>query len=197
MPVKETRFVDLLVSDTIKAMVQLAGEENVTAKQKLNGVTVLANGDSDADLIFRDQQRAQLGYVASVFGPYTTETLSEEVLANDARIAAEDEMRAEERRAQRAAKHKTIERESKTVYRAMIYAGIAILHFYRDDFDTAPEKVTLVEVADRNKDLLKRVSDEVVSTFNYRLSHHQIGSILNGYLANSKSITDTEPYVLS
>jgi len=87
--------------------------------------------------------------------------------------------------------------DSKTTYRAMIYAGIAIMHFYRDDVDMTTENGTLGEFAERNKELRKRVFDEVLKTFNYELSHNQIGSIFRGYLANSISIANTEPYAQS
>lgn len=99
MEVKETDVYNSYIVDTIKEMIELAKNGNFTAKQELNGVTVLVNGDSNADLIFRDQQRAQSGYTKGDIGPYPKEILSHEDLANDQRIANENKKRQEEAQA--------------------------------------------------------------------------------------------------
>jgi len=96
MRTKETNVYNSLIIDTIKEMIRLAKEGNFTAKQELNGVTVLVNGDSNADLIFRDQQRAQLGYVEGEVGPYPKAELTAEDKASDARVEAENERKRQE-----------------------------------------------------------------------------------------------------
>ena len=99
MKVKKTDVYNSLIIDTIKEMIGLAKGGNFTAKQELNGVTVMVNGDSNADLIFRDQQRAQSGYIAGEVGPYPKAKLTAEDKANDARIKTENERKWEKERA--------------------------------------------------------------------------------------------------
>jgi len=98
MKVKETNGYNSLIIDTIKEMIRLAKEGNFTAKQELNGATVLVNGDSNADLIFRDQQRVQSGYIKGDVGPYPKAELTTEDTANDARVEAENERKWEKQR---------------------------------------------------------------------------------------------------
>lgn len=93
--VQRTDVFSSLVIDSIKKMIELAKVGGFTAKQELNGVTVLVNGDSDAELILRDQQRAQLGCITGDVGPYPKEKLSKVELANDERIHKENEARQE------------------------------------------------------------------------------------------------------
>lgn len=100
MKVKKTDVYNSLIIDTIKEMIGLAKKGNFTAKQELNGVTVLVNGDSNADLIFRDQQRAQSGYVEGEVGPYPKAKLTAEDKANDARIADKNERESRKRSAE-------------------------------------------------------------------------------------------------
>lgn len=100
MKVKRTDVYNSLIIDAIKEMIGLAKKDNFTAKQELNGVTVLVNGDSNADLIFRDQQRAQSGYIKGDVGPYPKAELTAADKANDKRIAAENERKWEKQRAE-------------------------------------------------------------------------------------------------
>jgi hypothetical protein len=100
MTTKETNVYNSLIIDTIKEMIGLAKKGNFTAKQELNGVTVLVNGDSNADLIFRDQQRAQSGYVEGEVGPYPNPVLTDEDKASDARVEAENERKRQKRQAE-------------------------------------------------------------------------------------------------
>jgi hypothetical protein len=58
-----------------------------------NGVNVTVRKDSDPRLIRRDWNRALNGYMASEVGPYPPAELTEEEIANDARIKAENEAR--------------------------------------------------------------------------------------------------------
>jgi hypothetical protein len=82
-----------LITDSIKEMISLAKRGGYTAKQELNGVVVLVNGDSDVNLIFRDQQRAQSGYISKKVGPYPKAELSAEDIANDNKIQSANEKR--------------------------------------------------------------------------------------------------------
>ena len=100
MQIKETNLYHSLIIDTIKEMIGLAKKGNFTAKQELNGVTVLVNGDSNADLIFRDQQRAQSGYIEGEVGPNPKAKLTAEDNANDARVEAENERKRQKRQAE-------------------------------------------------------------------------------------------------
>lgn len=100
MKIKKTDVYNSLIIDTIREMIGLAKKGNFTAKQELNGATVLVNGDSNADLIFRDQQRAQSGYIKGDVGPYPNAKLTAEDKASDARIKAENERKWERQRAE-------------------------------------------------------------------------------------------------
>jgi len=91
--VKKTDVYNSLIIETIRDMKVLAGRGNFTAKQELNGVTVLVDGDSNADLIFRDQQRAQSGYIESPVGPHPKPKLSAKDVASDKRISDANEAR--------------------------------------------------------------------------------------------------------
>lgn len=104
MKIKETNVYSGLIIDTIKEMIELAKKDNFTAKQELNGVTVMVNGDSNADLVFRDQQRAQSCYIDSNVGPYPNSVLTDEEKASDAKIEAENERKRQERQAEYEAK---------------------------------------------------------------------------------------------
>ena len=106
MKVKETNVYNSLIIDTIKEMIGLAKKGNFTAKQELNGATVLVNGDSNADLIFRDQQRAQSGYIKGDVGPYPKAELTAADKASDARIADKNERESQKRQAKYEAKAK-------------------------------------------------------------------------------------------
>ena len=99
MKVKKTNVYSSLIIDSIKEMIGLAKKGNFTAKQELNGVTVVVNGDSNADLIFRDQQRAQSGYIAGEVGPYPKAKLTAEDKANDSRVETENERKWQKRQA--------------------------------------------------------------------------------------------------
>lgn len=100
--VRETKVFSGLIVDSIKKMKLLASNGGFIAKQKLNGVTVLIEGNSNLDLLFRDQQRAQLGYIKSPVGPHPKTELSAEELASDKRISdANEALRAKENAARK------------------------------------------------------------------------------------------------
>ena len=100
MKIKKTDVYNSLIIDTIKEMIGLAKKGNFTAKQELNGVTVLVNGNSNTELIFRDQQRAQSGYIKGEVGPYPKAKLTAEDKANDTRVEAENERERQKRQAE-------------------------------------------------------------------------------------------------
>lgn len=106
MKVKETNVYNSLIIDTIKEMVRLAKKGNFTAKQELNGVTVLVNGNSNAELIFRDQQRAQSGYIENEVGPNPKAELTATDKASDTRIEEKNESRRQKSQAKYEAKAK-------------------------------------------------------------------------------------------
>ena len=81
------------IIDSIKKMIELAKDGGFTARQELNGVIVSVNGDSNPDLIFRDQQRAQSGYISGIVGPYPASELTLEETDNDDRIKSENYIR--------------------------------------------------------------------------------------------------------
>lgn len=58
-----------------------------------NGVVVKVSVDSQPELLLRDWHRAVSGYIEKSVGPQSKTQLSAEELANDARIAAENEAR--------------------------------------------------------------------------------------------------------
>lgn len=106
MNVKKTDVYKSLIIETIEEMIRLAKKGKFTAKQELNGVMVLVNGDSNADLVFRDQQRAQSGYIKGDVGPYPKAELTAEDKANDARIEDKNERRRQKSRTEYEAKAK-------------------------------------------------------------------------------------------
>ncbi len=97
MQIKKTGVFNSLIIDSIREMIELAKTGGFTAKQELNGVTVLVNGDSNAELIFRDQQRAQSGYIDGKIGPYPKAELTDEDKANDLNIEAKNEHKRRKR----------------------------------------------------------------------------------------------------
>lgn len=104
MEIRDVDVYESMIADCIVEMIRLAHGGGFTARQKLNGVTVLVNGDSDAKLILRDQQRAQSGYIKGDVGPYPSATLTADELACDAQVeAANEKRRADARSAYEAA----------------------------------------------------------------------------------------------
>lgn len=97
MRVVKTDVYNSLIIESIREMIELAKKGKFTAKQKLNGVTIMVNGDSNADLIFRDQQRAQSGYIKGAVGPYPKAELTAKDKESDARVEAKNEQRRQER----------------------------------------------------------------------------------------------------
>lgn len=69
----------------------------LTLVTDFNGVKVHVRHDSDVALLRRDWNRAHNGYIGKNVGPYPKPELSEEELANDQRIEAENEARRQAR----------------------------------------------------------------------------------------------------
>lgn len=78
--------------------------------------------------------------------------------------------------------------EGEWKYRAMIYFGVATLHFYRDDILPLTPQQTLGDFADGNAALISRVCQEAIKYMKYELSHEQIGRIIAAYLAGPVSL---------
>lgn len=72
------------------------GADWATVRFEFNGVSVNVRSDSNPDLIYRDWSRAINGYIEKTVCPYPELTLSDELLANDARIEAENEARRQQ-----------------------------------------------------------------------------------------------------
>lgn len=79
------------IKDAISELIQHAQTEPV--QTKFNEVVIYANTDSDADLLYRDWDRAMSGYIASPVGPYPAPQLSADELARDAEIKKQNELR--------------------------------------------------------------------------------------------------------
>lgn len=75
---------------------------------------MLVNGDSDVNLIFRDQQRAQSGYISKKVGPYLKAKLSAKDIASDNEIKSTHEKRFEEEVKKRQVIQKKTEEEFST-----------------------------------------------------------------------------------
>lgn len=78
---------DGLIKDIIPAAIAAAANFNETVSFELNGAIIVVEGDSNAEMIYRDWSRARAGYIEKA-GPYPNEILSDIELANDARIAS-------------------------------------------------------------------------------------------------------------
>lgn len=84
-------FVGSHVRDTIVEAISIARGLQRTVRFVANDVAVTVKPDSVDYLLYRDWNRACLGYIGKNVGPHPNNTLSEEELANDARIEAENE----------------------------------------------------------------------------------------------------------
>jgi hypothetical protein len=73
-------------------MVEYAKENNCKVQSELNGVIVTVDGDSPVFLIFRDQRRAQHGYIPKHVGPRPKRFLSKKEVASDAKIKAKHDL---------------------------------------------------------------------------------------------------------
>lgn len=79
------------------------------------------------------------------------------------------------------------------MYRMAIYAAVATMHFYRDDIVApAHAEETLGVFAQRNSEVIKRMTDEVRHYFGYELSHHQIGAAIGAYLGSPSRMADAQ-----
>lgn len=94
------------INPTIKDAIEVARITGELTVFEFNGVNVTVAEGSDAELIFRDWNRALNGYIDKAVGPLPKETLSEEEIENDKRIEAENERRRQESQAKWEAKAK-------------------------------------------------------------------------------------------
>lgn len=98
--IKEVEVWKSLIIDCIKQMKLLASNGKFIAKQKLNGVTVFVEGNSDTKLLLRDFERAQSGYIEGEVGPHPKVELSAEDIASDNRISDANKARRAKERAE-------------------------------------------------------------------------------------------------
>ncbi len=82
--------------------------------------------------------------------------------------------------------------ESSKLYKLAIYFGIATLYFYRKDIIPLNDGENLGVLAEKNKEILKRVFDETLEVMHYELSHEQMGRIVAAYTSRALSVHDTE-----
>lgn len=78
-------------------------------------------------------------------------------------------------------------------YRLMIYFAVATLHFYRGSIAAVRGPQTSKEFRERNEAVIKRVSDEALSLFNYELSSEQMGRAITAYLMPGQEVANTTP----
>lgn len=94
------------IQPTIAEAIETAGSIGEAISFDFNGVTVVVEANSNAELVYRDWNRALNGYIGKNVGPHPKETLSEDELASDARIEAENKQRRQERQAEYEAQAK-------------------------------------------------------------------------------------------
>lgn len=83
---------------------QYFGDDHTLVQFGFNGIVVSVRSDSDPELIERDYLRAWDGCVDKNIGPYPNPVLTDEELANDAHIRAENERQEQQRQAEYEAK---------------------------------------------------------------------------------------------
>lgn len=81
-------------------------------------------------------------------------------------------------------------------YRLMIYFAIGTLHLYRTDLVVMHGMQTPESFAQCNEAVLKRVRDEALTLFGYKLSSEQVGRAIIAYIAPGQSAMLTAPATL-
>ena len=82
------------IIDSITSMVEIAKDKNIITEAILNGVVVRVAPDSDIEMVFRDQQRAQSRYIdVNYVGPYPKPLTGKEI-QSDLAIQKDNERRA-------------------------------------------------------------------------------------------------------
>lgn len=81
-------------------------------------------------------------------------------------------------------------------YRLMVYFAIATLYLYRTDIVAVRGQQTPDEFMERNKSVIKRVSEEALNLFHYELSGEQMGRAVVAYLAPGQSVARTQPAIM-
>jgi hypothetical protein len=77
----------------------------------------------------------------------------------------------------------------------MIYAAVGTIHFYRKDFVPSEPGTTYGETTEKNRVLVDRVREEIISIFGYELSNIQMAKALDAYGADGQAASDTPVYV--
>lgn len=81
-------FIGWHIEAAIKKLIENAPSETI-----FNDVTIYADHDSSADLLYRDWSRAMSGYIKGPVGPHPMPVLTASELANDAAIEKQNEAR--------------------------------------------------------------------------------------------------------
>lgn len=84
-------FIGWHINEAIAELIKRAASGPV--QTEFNGVTIYADHDSDAALLYRDWDRALLGYIAGPVGPHPAEKLTAEELASDEVIKKQNAVR--------------------------------------------------------------------------------------------------------
>lgn len=82
------------INEAIGALIQ--GAATGPTEGEFNGVTIYADADSKADLLYRDWSRAMSGYIKSPVGPHPAPELTAAEIASDAAIEKQNEARRAE-----------------------------------------------------------------------------------------------------
>lgn len=97
-PMTERKNVDGFwgwhIEEAIKELISRAADGPV--QTEFNGVTIYADADSDASLLYRDWDRALQGYIPSPVGPHPSPILTSAELASDAEIKKQNDARRAE-----------------------------------------------------------------------------------------------------
>lgn len=103
------------LKDCVTDAIQIASQKGAKVKFTFNGVSVIVEGSSNPETIWRDYIRASRGYIGREVGPHPTLVLPDEVLAREAELDAQAEARRQEAQtaAQKAAESKRQEVEAK------------------------------------------------------------------------------------
>ncbi|MEQ1500537.1 MAG: hypothetical protein ABL917_04185 [Parcubacteria group bacterium] len=75
-------------------------------------------------------------------------------------------------------------------YRAMIYAAVATMYFYRKDILPLAEGENLGSFYQKNRAVMDRVCEELNNLFGYELSHEQVGKAIRAYICPAQSVTE-------
>ena len=79
-------------------------------------------------------------------------------------------------------------------YRAMIYAAVSTIHFYRKDYVPWVEGEMNGVIVDKNRKLVERVKQEILNIFDYDLSDIQIAKAFVAYGSPEQAVDERPVY---